>query len=152
MTVWRDGKLILYLIASKGPTDKSDHIEWVDSRDKAGNHWGFRVYDHCGKVTYLNSIQSKYDWRDLTTVSSHTMTQKDGGYCTGEKKNEQEKCTDAKFWESTYTDPAVCGGYANPSLCSYKQYCVSVSGVPECTNVWLLLNHGNHWMCILATS
>lgn len=114
LTVWRDGQLILYLVGSKGPGDTGDHIEWV-----------------CGRIGYINSIHAVYDWRYLTTAASHSMVQKGGGYCYGESKT-GPKCTDASFWEATYTDPAVCGGRANPALCDYRQYCVNVNNVPQC--------------------
>jgi hypothetical protein len=125
--VWRDGKLILYLLSKTGKQQV-----WSAMRDSSGQQWGWRMTGDCGKMEYLNTIQSQYGWYTLDHPVNKHKKENDGGWCFGGKNG--DNCRDAEYWESVYTDNSQCGGRANPKTCDYAGRCVNVNGIPAYTS------------------
>jgi hypothetical protein len=125
--VWKDGKLILYLMSKTGMQQV-----WSAMRDYSGNQWGWRMTGSCGKMEYLNTYQSSYGWYTLDHPVNKHLKEKKGGWCFGGKNG--DSCRDAEYWESVYTDNSKCAGRANPKTCDYAGRCVNVNGIPAYTS------------------
>ena len=123
--VWHNGNLILYLMSRTGKQQV-----WSAMHDPSNQQWGWRMTGDCGKMEYLNTIQSQYGWYTLNQAVNRHMKERNGGWCYGESKNGQPRCRDAEYWESVYTDNGQCGGRANPKTCDYAGRCVNVDKVP----------------------
>ncbi|KAH6723804.1 hypothetical protein BKA61DRAFT_686636 [Leptodontidium sp. MPI-SDFR-AT-0119] len=121
--VWKDGKLILYLMSKTGKQQV-----WSAMHDPLNQQWGWRMTGDCGKMEYLNTYQNQYGWYTLNQPVNKHLKEKKGGWCFGGKNG--DKCRDAEYWESVYTDNSQCGGRANPKTCDYAGCCVNVDGIP----------------------
>jgi hypothetical protein len=129
-TIWHNGQLTHYLMGASSQFKPSGQMEWAGVRDPSGNQWGFRMSGDCGRLEYLNTIQSSYGWVALDTIDSKKTSTE--GWCYGESRSGQAKCVKATLWEVTYSDNGQCSGkYGNPATCDYRGRCVDVNHLPS---------------------